>query len=40
VRRGLPAGAGFSSGGLRESPGTGGAVRRPRAGYVRDEVIV
>jgi hypothetical protein len=25
---------------LRESPGAVGAFRRPRAGYVRDEILV
>jgi hypothetical protein len=38
--RRLPARAGFSSVGLRESSGAAGAFRRPRAGYVRDEIIV
>jgi hypothetical protein len=38
--RGFAARAGFSSVGLRESPGAVGAFRRRRAGYVRDEVLV
>jgi hypothetical protein len=37
--RGLPARAGLSSVTLRGLAGAGGAFRRPRAGYVRDEVV-